>query len=1068
MSVSRWSRCRAVVALAGAVVGVLPLVPVHGAGEAGAAYVVQMTLPPLGALDPGSPAAVRHLADLGGNEDRVLTAAGAGDGDVFYRYRSAFSGFAARLTARQAGELAGMPGVLAVSKDERVHLAGAEDGGRKREPDTLGGDGAAFLGLPDGLWKQLGGPDKAGEGVIVGVVDSGITPEHPSFAADPDGPGGRKLYDGPAYGPPPGWRGACQAGERWAVTTCNHKLIGARYFIDGFGADKVDEAEFVSARDADGHGSHTAATAAGNYGVDPVFAGGHDLGLPLTSGIAPRARVAAYKACWIPPQEGERAAATPESCVTSDLVAAIDAAVSDGVDVINYSIGSSTAELFGPTAQAFLGAADAGVFVATAAGNSGPEPGTVGSPASVPWVTSVGATTLARSFRASVVARPRGAVDEAPFTARGKSLSGGLEPTPLVEAAAAAAPGAKAEDAALCMPGSLDTAHVRGRVVLCRRGVNPRVEKGTVAREAGAAGMVLYNVAPEENLAADPHVLPAVHIGSADGDELVRLLGTGTELDVELSGGRTVVDVGDRLAPFSARGPQSAVPDIPKPDLVAPGVDILAASTPDPVGAAPRGETFAVLSGTSMASPHVAGLAALLTQKDPLRSPAALRSAMMTTARPEVVVTGSRTAADAFGAGSGRIDPTRAADPGLVLETGTEDYVRYLEGRDPRIVEGEVPPLAPSDLNLPAVSFGAMAGRAGTSRTFTSIDPERTTWTVAVEGMDGVTYAVTPASFDIVPGKAQTVTIGFGTGSAPPGAYVFGALVLNDAATGRTVRLPLSVRPVQVAVAEALDVVTDQAAGTMELPVGSGYDGQLSALGWGLAPPAVQPGQTIGVGVGAKRHQPSPGVDVFDVTVAPGTQLLAGRIGNADGGGAPLTPGDAAAADLDFFLLFDDEGDGFDDGDAEPVAESADGDAEEAIALLRPRPGTYRFSVVGFRVGEPTSTYDFASWVLADPAPDDPATPAGAPGIAVRGDPVAVARGEEAAVTLEWSGVGDNGTYLGLVTWHDGTVPDPAKPVAVSVLRLARSPAGTTPAPWPDGRHAAPAASSPHPGRQTT
>ena len=340
---------------------------------------------------------------------------------------------------------------------------------------------------------------------------------------------------------------------------------------------------------------------------------------------------------------------------------------------------------------------------------------------------------------------------------------------------------------------------------------------------------------------------------------------------------------------------------------------------------------------------------------------------------------------------------------------------------------------------------------------------------MAVEGLTGVKWTVTPPSFDIAPGASQAVTLGFETAEAPPGAYVFGALVLTDAATGRTVRLPISVRPVQLSVPDALDLVTDQADGSRPVTVRSGYDGQLSALGYGLASPSPQPGQTIGIGVGAARHEPSAGVDVFDVSVPPGTQLLAGRIGNADGGGGPAGPTGQPPVDLDFFLLYDDEGNGFDPGDGEhPVGESADADADEAITLIRPRPGAYRFSVVGFRVAEPTSSYDFTSWVLTDAAADDPAVPAGAPGVALRADPVAVTRGGEASVPLDWANLTADGTYLGLVTWHEGAAPDPATPVAGSVLRVVRAPAGTRPAPWPDDRHAAPLAASSRPGRRST
>jgi hypothetical protein len=343
-----------------------------------------------------------------------------------------------------------------------------------------------------------------------------------------------------------------------------------------------------------------------------------------------------------------------------------------------------------------------------------------------------------------------------------------------------------------------------------------------------------------------------------------------------------------------------------------------------------------------------------------------------------------------------------------------------------------------------------MAGTAGTTRTFTSVESAPTTWSVALEGLAGLVTTLNPTSFDIAPGQSQPVTLGFTAAEAPPDIYVFGALVLTEAATGRTLRLPISVRPVQLSVPDSLDLATDQPEGNRPVAVRSGYDGELSALGWGLATPASHPGQTIGLGEGAERHQPSAGVNVFDVNVPPGTQLLAGRVGNADGGG-PAGPDGKPPVDLDLFLLYDDEGDGFDAADgAQPVAQSADPDADEAITIIRPRPGAYRFSVVGYRVAEPTSSYDFTTWLLADPAPDDPAVPAGGPGVAVGGDPVAVGRGAEVALPLDWSGLTTDGTYLGLVTWHQGAAPDPATPIAGTLLRIVRAPAGTRPPPWPE------------------
>ena len=206
-----------------------------------------------------------------------------------------------------------------------------------------------------------------GEGVVVGVIDSGIWPEHPSFADDGSYPEAPITLDDSV-------RPNCEFGNTAhnpndAAFECNNKLIGARQILDSYRAlIGAQSYEYDSARDDDGHGTHTASTAAGNAGVEASI-----LGVPFgtISGIAPRAHVIAYKGL------GNLGG------FTSDLAAAIDQAVADGVDVINYSIGSASYAI-GADDIAFLFAANAGVFVATSNGNSGPGAATIGSPASVP------------------------------------------------------------------------------------------------------------------------------------------------------------------------------------------------------------------------------------------------------------------------------------------------------------------------------------------------------------------------------------------------------------------------------------------------------------------------------------------------------------------------------------------------------------------------------------------------------------------------------------------------------------------------------------------------------------
>jgi subtilisin family serine protease len=1078
--------------LAGAVVVLASVLgPAVLAGSVSAAagsrstYVVELAVPPLAAydgsvralaatsplvtgrrLDPGAGAVRSYAAFLERTVDRVLSTARAATAPVLHRYRNAFSGFSARLTPAEAAGLARTPGVVAVTPDLVSHpLADAAAGPATIRPAEvgLGQEAPGFLGLPAGLWERLGGPGKAGEGVKIGVIDTGIYPEHPSFADTPTGPDGQR-YDGPAYTAPTDWKGTCQTGAAFPAGACNAKLIGARYFVEGFGADNLKAGEFLSPRDANGHGSHVAATAAGNYGVEPKI-GGYNLGIPAVSGIAPRAWIAAYKVCWTGTTTGGDE--VEGSCMGSDTVAAIDAAVADGVDVINYSVGSATSAVFGPVERAFLGAAAGGVFVANAAGNDGPKAGTVGSPTGVPWVTSVAATTLPRTFESTFSVTPgagqsgglpggwgvsprqgrREPPETRPFSGIGGSLTGALTDVPLVDSAAVPSAGSDAAGAALCLPGSLDPAAVAGKAVVCQRGQNARVEKGKVVLDAGGVGMVLVNTKPDEDVVADLHWVPAVHVSAADGAEIRVLVAALQPATLSLGGGHPAVGTGDRMAAFSSRGPETAVPDISKPDLGAPGVDILAADTPTPATGDRPGETFQIISGTSMASPQVAGAAALLAQLQPGWSPAAIKSALMTSAQPKVTEEDGTSPAGPHDVGSGRIDPNRAATPGLVVDTPVVDYLRYLEGQDPDLVTRRVhlgprahTALAAVDLNVASVAFSRFTGLASTLRTFTSVDARPQSWAASVESPAGVLATVTPARFDVAPGATQAVTLALTLDGASNDRYASGAVVLTNAADGRTVRLPVSVQPVKLAVERSVEVDAAQAAGTTPLAVRPGYAGTLSGLGWGLTPPRPDPGQTVATASpdSDKPWAPSAGVRTWDVEVPDGAQVLAAAVTLGDTPDAPSSDADHGAADtdLDLYVFRDDAGDGLDASDL--LGLSAGPGADESVAALLPAPGTYRFAVVGFKTRSPTSTFDFTTWVGADPTPDDPADPPDGPGLVVAGDPKVVTPGEGVELALGWSGVEADGTYLGLVTYHDQAPAEPRLPSGLTLVRVVR------------------------------
>ncbi|MDQ3655887.1 MAG: S8 family serine peptidase, partial [Chloroflexota bacterium] len=644
-------------------------------------------------INPNSPTVKAYASHLTSTHDSTLAALGPGAHKI-HDYVYSFNGFSAVLTGRQAVMLAKSDGVVSVTPDEL------------RQPVT--DNSPEFLGLtdPGGLWDQLGGQGSAGEDVIIGVIDTGIWPEHPSFA-DRDELGKR------IYRQVPGWHGKCVPGEEWNGSHCNQKLIGAQYYADGFLAfEPLADGEFNSTRDSDGHGTHTASTAGGNANVEASILGS-DLG--TVSGIAPRARIAAYKACW----NGQIGA----GCATSDLVEAIDQAVADGVDVINYSIGSSAQSLTSPDDIAFLFAADAGVFVSASAGNNGPGASTVGSPAGVPWLTSVGASTQDRNFEGSVALG-----NGASYT--GVTITGGTDQLPIVDSEDLTPNGDfTPEQTELCFLGSLVPTEVAGKIVLCQRGVNARVEKSQAVAEADGAGMVLYNAVANQSLNTDNHYVPSIHVDVDTGTAIKAYIdAAGPAATAQIFGGSAVDDPSaPDMASFSSRGPNGAAPDLIKPDVTAPGVNILAGNTPAALLGSP-GEFFQAISGTSMSSPHVAGSAALLVQAHPDWTPAMIKSALMTTAHQDVDKEDGTTAADPFDMGAGHIVPTPAADPGLVYDAGFLDYLAFLCGSTDAVGPSTCDFLAAnqfsfdaSDLNVASIGIADLAGVQTVTRTVTNV-----------------------------------------------------------------------------------------------------------------------------------------------------------------------------------------------------------------------------------------------------------------------------------------------------------------------------------------------------------
>nr|XP_010931682.1 subtilisin-like protease SBT1.5 [Elaeis guineensis] len=660
-------------------------------------------------------------------------------------YRTVFLGFSAVLTPAEADLLRSDPAVLAVLPDlpRQLHTT--------RSP--------LFLGLvsADSKPNRLLAAADSGSSVVIALVDTGIRPDHPSFADD-----------GHLPPPPSRWNGSCDHGSHFPATTCNRKLVGARFFDYGYLASTHGGIgkgwDVFSPMDSQGHGTHTASTAAGGAASNASLRG---YAAGVASGIAPGARIAVYKACWA------------SGCYDSDIIAAIDAAVTDGAHVISISIGAGVVPLHvDPIAISTLGAAERGVFVAASAGNDGPREYTVCNVA--PWITTVGAGTVDRRFPADIILGD-GTVVSGVSIHVGRRFSP-KRSFPLVYAGNAARSDREASTAAICDHGYLEPNKVRGKIVLCDRGVLSRVEKGLVVRNAGGAAMILAND-PEngEGATPDAHILPAVSVGYKAGMAIKAYIRANDAPRVRLAfhGTQVRVKPAPTVAGFSARGPSLHSPHVIKPDLIAPGVSILAAWTdrvgPTGLKADRRRTEFNIISGTSMSCPHIAGVAALLKAAHPDWSPAAIRSAMMTTAYTTDNMgqdmvderTGNRSTEWAYS--SGHVDPEKAVDPGLVYDLTVDDYLDFLcssnyssatigmIARRPVNCSNKIG--RPWDLNYPSIAVvleGSNTRKleAVVRRTVRNVGEEKAEYSVGIKEPEGVRLVVEPRKL-VFRGKGQ-------------------------------------------------------------------------------------------------------------------------------------------------------------------------------------------------------------------------------------------------------------------------------------------------------------------------
>ncbi|WP_299517638.1 cell wall-binding repeat-containing protein [uncultured Serinicoccus sp.] len=1225
-------------------------------------------------LSTTSAAAEEYTAYLDRQQNAVLDSVGLDRADAVYTYSTSFNGFTAELTGSQVSALRKDPAVAAVWEDEI------------RTTDTV--TTPDYLGLTgeDGVWNtQFGGDADAGAGMVVGIIDTGFWPENPSFAALPGDPAA-----------PDGWQGECVEGDAADDAdnvTCNSKVIGARYYPEG----NTTDFDFLSPRDTDGHGSHVGGTSAGNVGVPMDFMG-DDLG--VGSGMAPAAHLAFYKALWATEDGGG-------SGTTGGLVAAIDDAVADGVDVINYSVSGSSQFVVTPDELAFLDAANAGVFVSTSAGNSGDDLGPSSVAHNSPWTMTVAASTHDRTNSAEVelgdgppvtrvsgtdrydtaaqiaAAYPEGVdtvyiatgnqfadalsgaaaasqglvpatgldqpavapdgspapvlltkVDEIPgatmdalesidpdnivvlggevavsdsvaeeledygtvtrvagadryetaalvaqqygevdhvYVATGQdeafpdALSGsalagsegvpvlltktdmvpsavtetlaamgdpevhviggevavsedvyedlgasarlsgtnrygtsvavaeefgfgednpapvvhtatgrdypdalagsalagyqgvpvmlsrpdmvpsvvldgmvalapesafilggegalsndvqmqiealfgedetfagissgeGVGPAPLVNSVDIPAAGATADDAELCLPGSLDAAEAADHIVICTRGANARVEKSETVEAAGGVGMILANNTDDESLNGDFHSVPTIHVNGTAGDAIKEYEASDPDpmATISASGEGPEITVPE-MAGFSSYGPATAGGgDLLKPDITAPGVDVIAAVSP--AGSA-TGSNFDSLSGTSMSAPHIAGLAALMMQDNPDWGPMGVKSAMMTTADPTnsegELITYAGEPASPLHYGSGEVEPGAAYDTPLVYDSGLVDWYAYacaigqLQLVGGASVCDQIGTTDPSDLNYPSIAIGDLGGAQTVTRTVTDATGNGGTFTAEVEAPPGVDVVVEPSTVTVAPDASATFTVSFTTAGAPLDEWTFGSLTWTG--PGADVTSPLAIRPVAMGAPEEIRGETTEGAAAFE--VTPGFSGELTSVPHGLVASDVTDVEVTSDG-------PSGGADIVDevvpVTVPEGTTAI--RVEVVASEWAP------DGLDLDLYLAT---------ADGTVVGQSAAGGSDESVTVVAPAPGDYLVAI-DYWDGAAGDTANGPLHVFMPSADEG--------NMSVTPSPVAVTAGTPLELTAAWTGLEAATRYMGAIGYSDGT-----------------------------------------------
>ncbi|OIW21925.1 hypothetical protein TanjilG_14773 [Lupinus angustifolius] len=624
---------------------------------------------------------------------------------IRYSYTRSFNAFAAKLSEDEANT---MDKVLSVFPNQyrKLHTTRSWD----------------FVGLPLTAKRKL----RSESDTIVALLDTGITPEFQSFKDNGFGP------------PPTKWKGTC---DQYAnFSGCNNKIIGARYFkIDG----NPDPSDILSPIDVDGHGTHTASTAGGNLVPNASLFG---LAQGTARGAVPSARLAIYKVCW-----------GTNGCADMDILAAFEAAIHDGVDVISISIGGGNANYVQDSiAVGAFHAMRKGIITVASAGNDGPNMATVTNNA--PWIVTVAASGIDRDFKSTIE------------LGSGKNVSGAgvsafnpkQKQYPLIDGIDAARNSENKENAKFCYEGSLDPKKVKGKLVFCRLG-----SWGTeaVVKGIGGIGTVLES---EQFLdVAQIFMAPATIVNNSIGETITNYIQSTRSPSAVIHKSHEIKKPAPFVASFSSRGPNPGSQHVLKlamqPDITAPGINILASFTLKKSLTGLKGDTqfseFTLMSGTSMSCPHVAGVAAYVKSFHPDWTPAAIRSAIITTAKP---ISQKFNKEAEFAYGAGQVNPTRAVSPGLVYDMDDLAYIQFLchegyNGSTLSVLVGSpinctslIPAFGYDAINYPSMQLSAKSNKGTTVGVFrrrvTNVGPSPTIYNATIKSPKGMEITVKPTS----------------------------------------------------------------------------------------------------------------------------------------------------------------------------------------------------------------------------------------------------------------------------------------------------------------------------------